>query len=845
MSDEPAGTGLRTDEATRRRDRYGANVLPPSGRRPALHILWRQVASPLVLVLIVAAGIARALGETTESVVILAIVLLNALLGFTQEYRADRTLRALGALVTRQARVRRDGAWRDLPAADLVPGDLVQLEMGDRVPADVMLQTSDGCAFDEAVLTGESAPVPRAAGEVAPMGAVVASGSALAEVTATGLATTLGRAARALTHASAPSEFERGLAQFSGFLVRVILLLTVFVFAVNALAGKGTFDAFLFALALAVGITPEVLPVIVTIALARGARRLARDEVVVKQLSAVEDLGNIDVLCSDKTGTLTEGAFVLDDAVAAAGTTRDDVLWAAAVTAVATTGRPESPADNATDRAIWQAPALDAVRDRLAASAVEARLPFDFQRRLAAVQVRDGDRRQLVVKGALEAVLACCVLDETQRAALIAGAAASERDGLRVLAVAVGEVAVGDVAVGDVRGVAASRGDAADATAAGDDAITTVTADRLVGLTLCGLLRFRDPPKEEARAALDALEALGVTVKIISGDSAEVTRRTCHDVDCPIPEDRILLGADLEAMDDAALAEAAVRYGVFSRVGPEQKARLVAALRAQGRVVAFLGDGVNDAPALRAADVGVAVDTGADVAKDAADIVLLRKGLDVLADGILEGRRTFANITKYISNTVSANFGNMGTVAVSSLFLPFIPLLPSQILLNNFLSDLPLATIATDRVDAALTRRPRHWDIRAIARFMVVFGLISACFDLALIVPMLTLFGTDMATFRTAWFVESACSEMLVTFAIRTTHPLWRSRPGTLLLAASAAGVAIAFTVPYVPVAQALFGFVPLPAPLLGYVVLLLASYVATAELAKRWFYRAERRVEG
>lgn len=839
MSAQPAGTGLGTDEAARRRARVGANVLPPSDRRPALHILWRQVASPLVLVLIVAAGIARALGETTESVVILAIVLVNALLGFTQEYRADRTLRALGALVTRTARVRRDGAWRDLPAADLVPGDLVQLEMGDRVPADVTLQTSDGCAFDEAVLTGESAPVPRAAGELAPMGAVVASGSALAEVTATGLATTLGRTARTLTRASAPSEFERGLTQFSGFLVRVILLLTVFVFAVNALAGKGTFDALLFALALAVGITPEVLPVIVTIALARGARQLARDEVVVKQLSAVEDLGNIDVLCSDKTGTLTEGAFVLDDAVATAGTTRDDVLWAAAVTAVATTGRPEAPADNATDRAIWQASALDAVRDRLAASEVEARLPFDFQRRLAAVQVRDGDRRQLVVKGALESVLACCALDDAQRAALIASAAASERDGLRVLAVAVGEVAVGDV-----RGTAARGGDAADATATGGAATTTVTADRLVGLTLCGVLHFRDPPKDGARAALDALEALGVAVKIISGDSAEVTRRTCHDVDCPIPEDRILLGAELEAMDDAALAEAAVRHGVFSRVNPEQKARLVAALRAQGRVVAFLGDGVNDAPALRAADVGVAVDTGADVAKDAADIVLLRKGLDVLADGILEGRRTFANITKYISNTVSANFGNMGTVAISSLFLPFIPLLPSQILLNNFLSDLPLATIATDRVDAALTRRPRHWDIRAIARFMVVFGIISACFDLALIVPMLTLFGTDMATFRTAWFVESACSEMLVTFAIRTTQPLWRSRPGTLLLGASAAGVAIAFTVPYVPIAQELFGFVPLPAPLLGYVVLVLVSYVATAELAKLWFYRAERRAE-
>jgi Mg2+-importing ATPase len=814
MSVPVAPYGLRTEEAARRRAEVGPNALPRADRASTLRILARQVASPLVLVLIAAAVIARLLGETTESVVILAIVLVNALLGFTQEYRAERTLHALAALVTRQARVRRDGSWRDLPATELVPDDVVRLEVGDRVPADLTLATSDGCALDEAVLTGESVPVARVAGDVANMGAVVASGSAVGIVTATGSATSLGRTARAIGRAPAPSAFERGLAQFSGFLVRVILLLTVFVFAVNALAGKGTFDALLFALALAVGITPEVLPVIVTISLARGARRLAAEEVVVRQLSAVEDLGNIDVLCSDKTGTLTEGTFALEAALDAAGEASADVLWAGACAAVMETGRPAVAADNPTDRAIWQASALAAVEARLAASIVEARLPFDFERRLAGVRVRADDERRHVVKGALEPVLDRCALDATARATIVARAGAFEREGQRVLALAWSDAA------GPV------------------DVAAPLTDDALRGLAFAGFLLFRDPPKAEAREALDALEALGVSVKIISGDSADVTRRICIDVDCPIPEDRVLTGDELAAMDDVALADAALRYGVFSRVTPDAKGRLVGALRAQGRVVAFLGDGVNDAPALRAADVGIAVDTGADVAKDAADIVLLRKGLDVLADGILEGRRTFANITKYVSNTVSANFGNMGTVAISSLFLPFIPLLPSQILLNNFLSDLPLATIATDRVDAQLTRRPRHWDIRAIARFMVVFGAISVAFDLALIVPMLTLFGVDTATFRTAWFVESACSEMLVTFAIRTTRPLWRSRPGSLLLGASAAGVAVAFAVPYVPAAQALFGFVPLPPRLLGYVVLVLVSYVATAELVKRWFHR-------
>jgi Mg2+-importing ATPase len=556
---------------------------------------------------------------------------------------------------------------------------------------------------------------------------------------------------------------------------------------------------------------------IVTIALARGARRLARDEVVVRQLSAVEDLGNIDVLCSDKTGTLTEGTFALEAALDATGAPSDGVLWAGAVSGAAETGAPVAGADTPTDRAIWRAPVLGAVRERLAQGVVEARLPFDFGRRLAAVRVREGDGGppRVVVKGALEPLLDRCVLDADARATLLARAASHERAGQRVLAVAWSGAPV-----------------AADASAPLDDAA-------LHGLAFAGFLLFRDPPRAGAREALDALEALGVSVKIISGDSADVTRRICADVDCPIPEGRVLTGDEVDAMDDATLAGAAARYGVFSRVRPDTKARLVGALRAQGRVVAFLGDGVNDAPALRAADVGIAVDTGADVAKEAADIVLLRRGLDVLADGILEGRRTFANITKYLSNTVSANFGNMGTVAIASLLLPFIPLLPSQILLNNVLSDLPLATIATDRVDAELTRRPRHWDIRAIARFMLVFGAISAAFDLALIVPMLTLFSVDTATFRTAWFVESACSEMLVTFAIRSARPLWRSRPGTLLLGASLAGVAAVLAVPYVPATQALFGFVPLPPRLLGYVALVLVSYVATVELVKRWFHRA------
>ncbi len=805
--------GLTTIDAAARRRVVGVNELPRPDARHALQILVSQVATPLVLVLVGAALVARTLGETVESLVILAIIALNALLGFVQEYRAERALRALQRYVSRTARVWRDGTAQDIAAAELVPGDVVELELGDLVPADLQLLDAEESTFDESSLTGESAPVLRQAGATAFMGTCLVSGEATGVVSAIGATTRLGRSAGAMRREPEASDFQRNIRRFSTFLVRVIGLLTVFVFAVNAILGKGWFDSLLFALALAVGITPEILPVIVTIALARGATRMARDEVVVKRLMSVEDLGNIDVLCCDKTGTLTQGTFALRAFVDAQGVASPRVLQLGAMSAVSSLGVPMQAAPNTTDRAIWASDALQPFRPVLAASVVEARTPFDFERRRAAVVVREAASRTLIVKGAPEAVLGQCldvlapalpgtsIMEARQRADQY------ERDGYRVIAVA-------------TRAVTGETPDVAERE-----------------LQLQGFLLFLDPPKYEARAALDQLELLGVQVKIISGDSAEVTRRVCTEVDVPFPEGRVLSGDEVDAMSDEALRAAVVQYGVFSRVPPEGKARIVAALRHGGRVVGFLGDGVNDAPALRAADVGIAVDTGADVAKEAADIVLLRKSLDVLAGGIVEGRRTFANITKYILNTVSANFGNMSTVAASSLFLRFIPLLPSQILLNNFLSDLPLVTIATDRVDAALTRRPRHWDIRAIGRFMLIFGAISAAFDLMLIIPMLLIFQVDLATFRTAWFVESACSEILVTFAIRTRLPLYRSMPGGLLLGGSAAAVMVAFALPYVPMAQALFAFVPLPPQLVLYVMLTLASYLVCAEYAKRWFY--------
>jgi Mg2+-importing ATPase len=785
--------------------------------RPVWRILRRQVESPLVLVLVGVAIVSRLLGESVEAVVILLVVVLNGLLGFVQEYRAERALEALRRFVTRMARVRRGSATIEIPAAQVVKGDLVLLEAGDLVPADLVLTAGEDLATDEASLTGESVPVAKSAGAGLYLGTAVVSGFGQGVVNATGRATLFGRSARLLEQGPAESDFERNIRRFSGFLVRVILLLTVFVFLANALLGKGWFDSFLFSVALAVGITPEVLPAIVAITLANGALRMARDQVVVKRLSAVEDLGNVDILCCDKTGTLTLGEFGLQDFVAPDGTRDRDVLLAGALTAASACGVPESGAANPTDRAVWASDALAGLRDELAGCRVLDRVVFDFRRRRSSVLVSRPEGTRLLVKGAPESVLPLCAMvrdgDGTtalaadRRERLVANVAAYEEDGLRVLAIAERE------ATGSTAG-----------------------AEDEHDLTLRGFLLFADPPKPDVSEALKRLSELGVQLRIMSGDSPVVTRRICRLAGIPV-DGGIAVGSELAGLSPDALRQRALECHVFARLTPDQKQQLVASLRASGHVVGFLGDGVNDAPALQAADVGVSVDSGTDIAKSASDVILLQKSLGVLAGGIVEGRKTFANITKYILNTISANFGNMSTVAASSLFLSFIPLLPSQILLNNFLSDVPMVTIATDRVDAELLRRPRRWNIGAIARFMVVFGVLSALFDL-LLIGVLLRWRVPVPVFRTAWFIESACSEILVTFAIRTRQALWRSRPSAWLVWTSVATAALSFALPFTAPGRRWFAFVPLSGRLVGLVALVLLLYVAAAEVGKRPFFR-------
>jgi Mg2+-importing ATPase len=536
---------------------------------------------------------------------------------------------------------------------------------------------------------------------------------------------------------------------------------------------------------------------------------MARAKIIVKRLIAVENLGNVDVICCDKTGTLTVGEPTLQAYVDAAGLPDPQVLLLGLLcgdeAATAQRGAP----GKSLDRALRQCEAATDLAPALAAYRTLDRNELDFRRRRMSVAVRGPDGNRLIVKGAPEAVLAVSRLPPADAAAIAERAAGFEGDGYRVIAVA-------------ERAITTDRTTAVDET----------------DLTLRGFLLFLDPPKSDVRETLAAFARLGVGLKVMSGDGPVITRRICRDVGLPVAEDRVVTGAELAGLPDDAVGELVRRYDVFARVSPEQKSRLVDALSATGHVVGFLGDGVNDAAALRAADVGIAVDSGADVAKEAADIVLLEKSLGVLADGIVAGRRTFGNIVKYILNTISANFGNMATVALSSLFLRFIPLLPSQILLNNLLSDGPLLTIPTDNVDPELLRRPRKWNLQLISRFMISFGLLSAVFDLILIVALIGVFrvGTDL--FRTAWFVESALSEILVTFAIRTRTAFFRSVPGRWLVGASLLAGAAGIGLPFTHAGQTYFAFVPLPGPILALVGGVLVAYFASAELAKGVFFR-------
>ncbi len=811
---DTASTGLDAAEATRRLARFGPNALRSHGARP-WQVLTRQLRSPLLLLLLGAAVVSGATGDPTDAVIIGVIVSLSVGLGFVNEYRSEQAVEALHSQIRHQATVRRDGGATLVDVVDLVPGDIVSLRVGEVVPADLRLLDAAQLECDEAVLTGESMPAVKQAdpvpgdlgaqdlGSCAFMGTVVQQGAGTGVVVETGSATAFGRIAVGLGERQPETAFQARLRQFSALLVHVAAVLTVAIFVINLALHRPFLDALLFSLAIAIGLTPQLLPAIVTVSLSTGTRRLARRRVLVKRLVAIEDIGNITTLFTDKTGTLTEGHITFDRSLDASGDAADRPLLLGLLCNEAIVDAGRAVSGNQLDVALWDR------ADGLAQRAHQWRRiginPFDHERRLASVAVTGPDGETLIVtKGEPEGVLARCT--NTPLAATTTLDALFDL-GARVIAVATKRAS----------------------------GVTTPSADDETELRFEGFLTFVDRPKADAADSLERLAQLGITTKVITGDGERVARKVCGDLGLDVT--RTLTGSRIATMTDDQLAAAVATTTVFARMGPEQKARIIRLAREAGADVAFLGDGVNDAVALHHADVGISVDTATDVAKDAADILLLDKDLGVLADGVVEGRRIFANTIKYVMMATSSNFGNMFSAAGASVFLSFLPLLPSQILLNNLLYDTGQMTIPTDRVDPEMLARPSQWDVRFIRRFMSFFGPISSIFDFATFGILLAILHATHNEFRSGWFVESLATQTLVIFVIRTRRiPFTRSHPSRPLLVAILATVTVGALLPFSPFASAL-GFTALPPAFFGLLVVLIGFYLALAELGKHRFY--------
>ena len=810
--------GLPEDEAAGRLEAGGPNAVR-SHRARAGRVLARQLRSPLLLLLAVTALVSYFVGERRDAILIGAILAMSVGLGFVNEYRAARAAEAMRDKVRHTSVVRRGGSRMVVPVTELVVGDVVELSLGTVVPADIRLISSTALECDESIVTGESLPVEKSSEPAPPgaglgdltsaalMGTVVTAGSGVGVVVATGSSTVFGRIAVELGREEPETAFQVGLRQFSLLLVEVAAVLTVAIFVINLVLRRPFIDALLFSLAISVGVSPQLLPAVVSTSLAAGASRLAKEKVLVKRLVCIEDLGDIQVLFTDKTGTLTEGRLRFMRSIGADGASSDLPFLLGLLCNDAKEGGAGQMVGNPLDIALWNSAASLAVADRAREYRRIGELPFDHERAMASVVVtRGGETPVLVTKGAPEAVLARSVkVPPAMRRRLRAEFAA----GNRVVAIA-------------TRPFTEER--------------APLPSDER-DLVPAGLLVFLDPPKGSAGSALGRLAGLGIQVKLVTGDNAAVARRVCDELGLPVAG--VVNGADLEELAEEDLPGLIGATTIFARVSPEQKARIVRAQRQLHSDVAFLGDGVNDALALQAADVGISVETATDVAKDAADVLLLEKDLDVLADGVVGGRRVFANTMKYVLMGTSSNFGNMFSAAGASAFLSFLPMLPPQILLNNLLYDASQLSIPTDSVDREQLLRPSHWDVRFIRRFMLFFGPISSIFDFLTFGVMLQVFGAGPTLFRTGWFVESLATQTLVIFAIRTRRiPFWRSRPSIPLLLAALAAVGTGAVLPFTPLASDL-GFSPLPAGFFLALAAMVAIYIGLIEAGKRWFYRS------
>ena len=815
--------GLNQDQVALRKQRFGPNLLKPRARRIALRQFMARFRNPLVILLIIAGGISALTGDRASFVIISLMVIGSVTLDFIQEYRAGRAAEQLQQSVAVRVSVLRDRKPCDLLVAELVPGDVVLLSAGDLIPADGRVLEARDFFVNQALLTGESYPVEKHACDPAGtttdiadasnavfMGTSVIGGNAKVVVCLTGGDTALGDIADSLGRQAPPTAFERGTRRFGMLIMRLTMLLVLFVLLINTLYHRPLLETFLFAVALSVGLTPELLPMIVSVTLARGALRMARKKVIVKRLPAIHNLGSMDVLCTDKTGTLTEAHIRLERHIDGLGHDSERVLELAYLNSYFETGL-KNPLDTA----------ILAHKEIVAGSWHKIdEVPFGFERRRISVLIDNGAKRLLVVKGAPEDVLRLSTqyeagdtsvilpLQEDARRAIYAHFEALSREGFRVLGIALREV--------------------------GPDHSHAIVDDESE-LVFAGFAAFLDPPKADAAVAVNKLAQCNVEVKVVTGDNELVTQHICQQLGLPI--NGVLTGAVIAELDDTALDATVEKINLFCRVSPAQKNRIILALKRRGHTVGYLGDGINDAPSMHSADIGISVDGAVDVAKEAADMILLERDLGVLHDGVMEGRRTFGNIMKYIMMATSSNFGNMFSMAGGSLFLPFLPMLPTQILLNNFLYDTSEIAIPMDTVDPRYLERPREWDMNFIRNFMLVIGPISSIFDFLTFYIMLKVFHADEALFHTGWFVESLATQVLVIFVIRTRFNPFVSRPHPLLLTTSLVVVALAAVLPFMPLGTYL-GFVPLPLNFLLVVIAMVGAYLLLVEWAKQRFYR-------
>jgi len=809
--------GLSVDEAKARLLRNGPNTIDTHSQNSAGRLLVHQFESPIILILFAATLISMFAGELVDGVIILAIIIPSGLLGFWQEHRAGKTMESLMNRVRIQVEVIRDGREVTIPISEVVVGDLVVMRVGDLVPADLELVQSTALMVDESILTGESFPREKIVGTVDIKkqlaerttelfyGTHVVSGTGQGIVMKVGHDTEFGALSKEIGSRDITTGFERGTTAFGMLLLRAMLLLVSALFIVNMLLHRPIMESILFSLALAVGLTPQLLPVIISVSLAAGARRMADKQVLVKRLDAIEDFGVMTVLCTDKTGTITAGVVNLDGAIDSSGMASEGVLRLAYFNAKLQRGF-----TNPLDKAI-----IAAVGSKFADVPVLGEIPYDFKRRRLSILCKDPSP-MMITKGAFESILEICTMIrqedellpiESFRGDIKERFADLSAKGNRVLAVA-------------TRSLPTANG------------LTLLDESEMI---LEGLLVFQDPPKADARQAIQELAGLGIDLYLITGDNPLAAKSIAAQVG--LKTDLVLTGIDIAACDDSVLVSKVKECRVFAEVDPLQKERIVRALRTGGATVGYFGDGINDAAALHAADVGISVDTAVDVAKNAASIVLLEKDLRVVAEGVRLGRRTFVNTMKYVRVGVSAAFGNVVSMAIADVFLPFLPLLPMQILLLNFMTDFPALAISGDSVDAESISHPSAWDIKSIRRFMILFGLLSSLFDIFTFLVLRIGFGASDILFRSGWFVESTLTELTVMLVLRTSRRFWRSKPGNGLLWSSAVLAALAIVLPFTPLGT-LIGLTALPPSLLFILFVLILVYAALNELAKKYWWR-------